>query len=359
MKITNLLKIAMAGLILLGGVESGHAQFGKLAKKAKSKLQGKEANDNSTSDSGSNNTSAKAEVEMDWSEFDMSAAVTFRSLLSNTELSDKGSLDVNYYKAVFVPNNKKDGSQASFISDKHIKTKVYKDGELIKEFIYEDSQRSGGNKKLFIKADSQDRIQVDEHGTGTYRIDFYAGQKQYYTFDFEVKSKKNSDAYADLSTLWYVEGPWEDYAYLKFEKGENLILGAFTRHLEFNPNPANPKKTDLDSKYSYKLYKSGNVIAKSKEPRSIYVSRGTYKLEKTSLRLLESKNGSDYINYENIEDGQYKLEITFDHEATPRVFEFEVKDKKVVPIAEQVRSENSDPMKLIEGMNEDFWLKRK
>ena len=63
------------------------------------------------------------------------------------------------------------------------------------------------------------------------------------------------------------------------------------------------------------------------------------------------------IKFADLTDGSYRIELTVEGEAKPRIFKFTVKDKKVVQIPEQDRSKNTDPTRLIEGWNDYFWLK--
>ncbi|MFL1896324.1 hypothetical protein ACJRPK_11530 [Aquimarina sp. 2-A2] len=354
-------------LFLLIGLQCSQAQFRGLAKKAKSKIESKtkrqEASESSSSESNSNSgasISADNTLKLDWSQFSMTPAVTMSSLLNNTEVTPEGVITVDYYDATFIPTKKIDGTELDPFNKDFINVSVYKNDDLIQTFKYPGSQRKEQDKQLRYMSRNTNILYANEYGEGTYRLDFHAGESNFYSFEFEMKKKTNTDPYKS-GDLWYAEGVWSDLAYLHNSKHGKAILGIYARHLEFTPDAENPKKTDLKVKLDYKLFKNGKLYAQNRDVIDTYVKKGTWRNIETTLDLVKFKNqNSDYyLKHQDWEDGSYTLEVSLNHENSPRSYSFDVKDKKIVLAPEQDRTKISDPSRLIEGWNNYFWIKKK
>ena len=140
--------------------------------------------------------SASAGLKLDWNTFKQTPAVTFNSLLYGTG-SSPGL--INSYTATFIPNKTVDGRTVNAFADQseYLRIKVFKDNQYMNYFEYSGDQVFDDGKKTKFNEPSS-RYQRDgewvghsesfitDWGPGNYRLDFYAGDKMFYAFDFEL-----------------------------------------------------------------------------------------------------------------------------------------------------------------------------
>jgi len=309
-------------------------------------------------------------LKLDWNTFKQTPAVTFNSLLYGTEIGIGGLTRFSNYTATFVPTKTASGATVNTITDQseYLKIKVYKGEQYITYFEYDGRQQFDDGKKIkFNTPDSRYKrngewvgdtdIDIKKWGTGDYRLDFYAGDKMFYSFDFEIQKLTNTDTYAALNEMYVTRGPWNNYAYLNYAETGNLVFGFYLNHEEFQPNPANSRKTNKSVKWSLKMLKDNKPFAQqygTGAPNVAQVEQAKWNEYNCALKLVD-KPGE--IKFASLTDGAYKIELTIEGEKKPRIYNFTVKDKKIVQIAEQDRTKNTDPTKLVEGWNDFFWLK--
>lgn len=297
-------------------------------------------------------------LELDWNTFNMAPAITMSSLLYGTQVSNSGNLRLNTYTASFIPFKKTDGSMVNSVYDKDgfLKIKTYKDGALIKEFIYDGGTTFDDNKLRKFISETCD-ISLKETGTGMYRIDFYAADKMFYTFDFEVYKLANNDPYAKLNEMYLSRGPWNKYAWMEQQKSGNMVFGFYLNHEEFQPNAADPNKTAKDVNWTINITKDDKPFATqydSRKPVKGKVERGVWTEMPTAMKTAD---GLKVIQLPDFTDGAYKVEVKVDGEVKSRIYTFNVANNKIVLMNEQDRSKNTDSTKLIEGWNNFYWFK--
>jgi len=348
-------------LLLIFSMTSADAQIkGLLKRKAKKKVKGeieKVVNKATT-------------LPLDWNSFDMTAAISFRSLLKNTQVFERGGTRLGSYTSTFVPYKRVGGSLVDMVRDQstYLKVKAYKGDKFITYYEYDGGQSFDNNKRRnFTEPSSRYKrdgewtsgtnIDLEKWGEGMYRLDFYAGNKMFYTFDFEVYKLTNDDAYADINELYLARGPWDEYVFLNHANTGNLIFGLYLNHKEFNPNPSNNRKTNKSIEWSLKMFKDDQLFATqySKTPNKSIVARAEWKEFNTALKTTEGET----VKFAGLEDGAYKIELSVQDEAQPRIYTFDVKGGKIELMPEQDRSKNTDPTRLIEGWNDYIWLKQK
>ena len=197
---------------------------------------------------------------------------------------------------------------------------------------------------------------ITQWGPGNYRLDFYAGDKMFYSFDFELVKLTNTDPYAEKNEMYVVRGPWNNFAYLNHATTGNLVFGFYVTHEEFKPNPSNSRKTTKSVKWSVNMFKDNKLYAQhyGNGPNTAQVEQAEWKEEMCAFKLV---NKPGEIKFADLTDGAYRIELTLEGENNPRIYKFTVKDKKIVQISEQDRTKNTDPTRLIEGWNDYFWLK--
>jgi len=341
--------------VLFLSMPSANAQLGRLLKKNK---KGKAIAGKITKKGGA---SANG-LSLDWNTFKMSPSVTFHSLLYGTKVWEGGSTRLETYTATFVPP----ANGHSEIVD-YLKIKVYKGDEFITYFAYDGGQTfDNGKKRKFNAPGSRyqrdgewvgdTNVDLKKHGVGNYRLDFYAGDKMFYSFDFEVYKKTNDDPYAEMNEMYLSRGPWNDYVSLRHANTGNLIFGFYLNHEEFLPNPSNSRKTKKTVEWDLKLFKDNKLFAKqySKTSNKSQVERAEWNEFTTAIKRVDK---DEVVKFSGLEDGAYKIELTIKDEAKPRLYTFNVKNNKMVPREEQNRNINTDPTKLLEGWNDFIWLK--
>jgi len=359
------------GMTLLLSFHNGNAQLLNKLKKAKNEATQAGA-DVKAGEKALKSVKGKISggAKLDWSTFKQTPAVTFNSLLYGTAVFEDGETRLEGYTATFVPNKKMDGSTVNAISEQgeYLKIKVYKGEQYITYFEYSGTQTFDDGKKVKFNTPTSryqrdgewvgdTRIDAKKWGTGMYRLDFYAGDKMFYSFDFEIYKVTNNDSYASLNEMYLTRGPWNDYAYINHADTGNLVFGFYLNHEEFFPNPSNNKKTIKSVNWSLKMFKDNKLYAQhyGNTPNNAQVSRAEWKEFSCALKTVDNKGES--LKFAKLADGAYKMELTLETEKKPRVYNFNVKDNKIVLIPEQDRTKNTDPTRLIEGWNDYVWLK--
>ena len=309
-------------------------------------------------------------MKLNWSQYNLTPAVTFNSLLYGTQVFMNGGTRLENYTATFVPNTKAGGGQVNTIYDQaeYLKIKVFKGDQFITYFEYDGGQQFDEGKKIkYNKPTSRYQINgewvcdtdidLKKWGVGNYRLDFVAGDKTYYSFDFEVAKVTNNDTYAGVNEMYVARGPWNNYAYMNHADTGNLLFGFYLTHEEFKPDPANARNTTKKVKWSVKLLKDGKPYAQhsGNGPNASQVRQAEWGDNQCAFKLTDKPN--ETLKFANLTDGAYKVELTVEGEPKPRQYHFDVKDKKIVQIPEQDRNKNTDPTRLIEGWNDYFWMK--
>lgn len=308
-------------------------------------------------------------LKLDWNMYKQTPAITFNSLLYGTSVGLGGLTRFENYTGTFIPRKKAGGGDVNTITEQSefLKIKVYKGDQYITYFEYDGGQAFDDGKKTKFNAPSSrykrggewtsgSDIDAPKTGPGNYRLDFYAGDRKFYSFDFEIAKLTNPDTYLNISEMYVVRGPWNNYAYMNHANTGNLLFGFYMNHEEFQPDKSNNRKTNKSVKWSVKMLKDGKPYAQQygNGPNVAQVRQAEWEERQCAFKLID-KPGE--LKYANLTDGAYKLEVTVEGEAKPRIYQFSVKDKAIVQIPEQDRAKNTDPTRLIEGWNDYFWMK--
>jgi len=337
---------------------ASQAQLGGMLKRAAKNVatdQASKAISGNSSSSSSSIGGGEAPVTLDWKQYPQTPAVTMKSLLEGTEVSPGGNLRMNFYRATFIPSKKSSGQDVDMIYDHHVlSTKVYINDQLERTIIY-----SGGSYTIDKKQNSYEAAitnsDMDITKEGKYRIDFFAGGVLYYTFDFEVFKKLDSDPYASAPQMWFSKGPWDRYAYVTPQSTGNFIFGLYLMHTDLKPDPNNARKTSKSVNWNADLMQNGKVISVPNKHTAI-VKQGEWEASETSVKLIGAK---DYLKIAELKDGSYTMKVTIEGEAAPRLYDFKMAGGAVVLSDKQDRAKNKDPKTLVEGWNNYFWLDRK
>lgn len=356
----NLKQILGLTLLIFLGATTANAQLKGLVKKAAQ----------STKSNKETKEEPAKELELDWTTFKMTPAITMSSLLYGTKVHKGGGTRLESYTASFVPYLKTDGSEVSSVYDQsqYLKVKVYKGTEFIDYFEYDGGTTFDDKKLRKFNAptsryqkngDWADGTNVDlkKWGEGIYRLEFYAGSKLFYNFEFEVYKVTNDDPYASLNEMYLSRGPWNKYAWMEQQSSGNMVFGFYLQHEEFQPNAADKNKTAKDVSWTIDITKDGKPFATQYDktkPKKGKVERAEWTEMTTALKTAD---GSKSVQLPDFTDGKYKIEVKVDNEEKPRIYNFEVVNNKIVLMDEQDRTKNTDPTRLVEGWNNFYWFK--
>jgi hypothetical protein len=358
-KFTKILPLAIAMAIS----PLSHAQLGGMLKKAAKNGAINEAGKavSGTSDSGSassGKSGGSAAVKLDWKMYPQTPAITMESLLNNTQLYPHGNLRTNFYIGTFIPNKTVSGQTVEPLYKNGmgvLRTKLYANDQLLKETAYYEGDYFTEGKEVQYQCSKIGDSDTDITKEGKYRLDFYAGDNLFYSFDFEVLKKTDTDPYASAGSLWYSKGPWEKYAFVTPQSTGNFIFGFYMMHTDFKPNANDPRKTTKSVNWYPELYKDGKLISVKNKNVAI-LQKGEWEAYNTSIKLIGAK---DFLKIAELADGNYTYKVTVDGEATPRNYPFSMKGGQIVQSDKQDRAKNKDGKTLVEGWNNFFWLERK
>jgi len=337
---------------------ASQAQLGGMLKKAAKAVATDKVN-NAVSGSGSGSAAGSANVKavtLDWKQYSQTPAITMETLLSGTQISDHGNLRMNFYTGTFIPNKTASGTPVAplYKNEGTLRTKLFVNDKMVKETLFNDGDYFTEGKQVRLQTQSIANSDMDLKEEGKYRLDFYAGDKMFYTFDWEVFKKVDTDPYASSSTFWYAKGPWEKYAYVTPQTTGNFIFGFYMMHTDFKPNANDPRKETKSVIWYPELYKDGKLISVPNKQTAIVDKE--WKNFQSSIKLVGAK---EFLKIAELADGNYTYKVKVDGETAPRAYDFAMKGGQIVQSARQDRAKNTDPSTLIEGWNNFFWLERK
>jgi hypothetical protein len=194
-------------------------------------------------------------------------------------------------------------------------------------------------------------------GTGDFVLEFAIEEKPFYRFPFSVTSAKIEDPYQPAGTRYFIEGPWNEYGNLFYQRNDPQSSLRFSTWVQ--------EKTGKDAKRSvpYKVelsrVKDGKILAEDVatlrlEPR--------WRQADLSLRPTNGEQNTYFKAGELLrEDGLYRVRLTIDGQLYGD-YPFEVKGGRIQFQGKQIR-EKTDPMTylvdyLYGGRYTSWWIKR-
>lgn len=286
--------------------------------------------------------------------------VLYESILSNVEFNSLGHISVSGINTLFLPAKDKKGKDVKYEvfsgndKDARIFVSFTRDGAPFGRKLGLSADGNEVQKILTIAAEADlVRNPLPKFEEGKYQMELFLDDKKFYQFDFSVVKKMNNDVYSKIKELYFAHGPWEEYGFFTFTQDEeNFVWNMYaqTENMEI--------KKDEDDYYkaSFKieLYKDGKLYGKSYKGKAddinVYRHWDVY-----TATLRQVTNEDNYITKNDITDGKYQVKVSMND--VPFVYPFEVKDGKIQLDPRQDRSKNPDPLTLIEGKNNKFWVK--
>jgi hypothetical protein len=192
---------------------------------------------------------------------------------------------------------------------------------------------------------------------GNYLLEFTLEDKPFYRFPFSVAVIKSDDPYAPAGNRYFIEGPWNEYGNIYYQRNDPQSILTFTTWLQDKVGHQN--KTSVPYELKLVNARDGSVIG---------VSDGTFRLEPRWLKadLHFRPSGGDknaYLKAGDLlrEDGRYSVRLTIDNKPYG-TYPFVVKGGRIELQGKQVR-EKTDPMIYIVdylsgGRYTSWWIKR-
>lgn len=193
---------------------------------------------------------------------------------------------------------------------------------------------------------------------GNYLLEFAIEDKPFYRFPFSVVVVKNDDPYQPEGNRYLIEGPWNEYGNIYYQRNDPQSALNFTTWVQ--EKAGHQSKTSVP--YDVKL-------VNTRDGRVLAADSGSLRLEPRWLKLsLNFKpaggepnayfKGGDLLR----EDGRYSVRLTIDNKPYGE-YPFVVKGGRIELQGKQIR-EKTDPMVYLTdylsgGRYTSWWIERK
>jgi hypothetical protein len=191
---------------------------------------------------------------------------------------------------------------------------------------------------------------------GNYLLEFAIEDKPFYRFPFSVVVIKSDDPYAAEGNRYFIEGPWNEYGNIYYQRNDPQSSLTFTTWVQDKAGHQNKSSVSYEVKLSNA---QGRVLA---------VHDGTLRLQPRWLKadFYFRPSGGDANAYFKAgdllrEDGRYSVRLTI-NDKPYGTYPFVVKNGQIELQGKQIR-ENTDPMVYIVdylggGRYRSWWIKR-
>jgi hypothetical protein len=191
---------------------------------------------------------------------------------------------------------------------------------------------------------------------GNYWLEFAVDDKPFYKFPFSVSEAKNDDPYQPAGTRYFIEGAWNDYGNIYYQRNDPQSSIQFTTWVQDKRGSQN--KTSIPYNAKLVSLKDGRVLGEES---------GTFRLEprwlKAQLSFNPPSDKNSYLKAAELlgADGKYAVRLTMDGKVYGE-YPFDVKGGKIQFQGKQVR-ESTDPQLYIVdylsgGRYSSWWIKR-
>lgn len=287
--------------------------------------------------------------------------ITFHSLLESVEVGyQSGRLGVSRLYGVCLPSPAKQSTSA-FEYDPDVGGKLTMlvktaDGRQLNTYVWY-GESIGGLWELSRYKVIGGYESVKPLSTGNYVLEFTANDKLFYRFPFSVVEGKNEDPYQPPGTRYFIEGPWNEYGNIFYQRNDPESPFKLTLWLHDKAG----KESKTLTPYELKLLsgRDGKVIAEDS---------GSFRLEprwqKADL-LLRAVGGdkNSYLKAGTVlaSDGPYAFRLTVNGKPYGN-YPFEVKGGRIQFQGKQLL-EKTDPLvaiveRLSGGRYNSWWVKR-
>lgn len=211
---------------------------------------------------------------------------------------------------------------------------------------------------------------------GQYDLKFYGTGTHFFTFPFEVVKKKAKDVYSVYPEVYFLKGPWEDWAYIADSGigGKEALLFKFYMNYD-NPEVENEYKQDIEADILFKgtVYRGSTKVGVllpqdevanrtgEKFHRAATVTRGVWSAIGTTLVKPDWRNKDNYrhiIDIKDLKDGNYKLVLEVEDankQYTKKTFPLKISGGKIIGHSSTTRGQHNDKYTFMEpGLGKIF-----
>lgn len=198
---------------------------------------------------------------------------------------------------------------------------------------------------------------VQPLAAGNYLLEFAVDDKPFYRFPFSVAVIKSDDPYAPAGNRYFIEGAWNDYGNLYYQRNDPQSILTFTTWVQDKAGHQNKNAVPYDMK-----------LINTRDGRVLAVNDGALRLEprwgKAALNFRTNGGGANaYFKAGDLlkEDGRYTVRLNINNKPYGE-YPFVVKGGRIELQGKQVR-EKTDPMVYIVdylsgGRYTSWWIKR-
>ena len=192
---------------------------------------------------------------------------------------------------------------------------------------------------------------------GNYLLEFAIEDKPFYRFPFSVAVMKSDDPYAPEGNRYFIEGAWNDYGNIYYQRNDPQSSLTFTTWVQDRVGHQNKDSVPFDVK-----------LVSARDGRVLATDSGNLKLQPVWLKadFHFKPSGGDANSYFKAgdllrEDGRYTVRLTIDNKPYG-TYPFVVKGGRIELQGKQIR-EHTDPMSYIVdylsgGRYTSWWIKR-
>jgi hypothetical protein len=192
---------------------------------------------------------------------------------------------------------------------------------------------------------------VDLSTPGDYVLDFYLESGRFYTFPFSVSTLSSSDPFAG-GDYYFLNGPWEDWAYLYYRDGnpENSIQFKVWLRLYQHTQPH-------DVKPEIEVRRGGELVATTRQ-MTITPNHTWNRYEFDLIYPMENTSGGAYFKARDLlsANGDYTLTLFLDGQQYG-TWKFKVVNGELNYTGRTVRGQ-ADPLTFIEGGRDAWWYEK-
>jgi hypothetical protein len=193
---------------------------------------------------------------------------------------------------------------------------------------------------------------------GNYLLEFAIEDKPFYRFPFSVVVVKNDDPYQPEGNRYLIEGPWNEYGNIYYQRNDPQSALNFTTWIQ--DKAGHQSKTSVPYEVKLVNTRDGRVLAADSgslrlEPRWLKASLNFHPAGGEPNAYFK---GGDLLR----EDGRYSVRLTIDNKPYGE-YPFVVKGGRIEVQGKQIR-EKTDPMVYIVdylsgGRYTSWWIERK
>jgi hypothetical protein len=192
---------------------------------------------------------------------------------------------------------------------------------------------------------------------GNYLLEFAIEDKPFYRFPFSVAELKNDDPYQPAGSRFFIEGPWNQYGNIFYQRNDPASTLRFTTWLQEKSGHAS--KTSIPSDVKLIRVRDGKVLGSAADPLRLEPRW----LQADFYFTAPGGDKSSYLKAADLlnEDGKYTVRLSVDGKVYGE-YPFTVQGGKIQMQGRQVR-EKTDSMQYIldylsGGRYTSWWISR-